>query len=107
MRDGGYAISGKLVIRLVRAGEAYWFEIYLTLASSGSCVEGPLMYSQFLEGEPWEVNFSHGPWHASGRIQDLQESVTPPPLPAQFRICIATYGDGERVWEEFLFEWIP
>jgi hypothetical protein len=88
-------------------GAASWFEVYVAVASSGSCVEGPLLYSNYLEGEPWEVNYNRGPWHASGKIEDLQDSVDPPASPDEFRICIATWGGGGRVWEEFSFRWLP
>jgi hypothetical protein len=91
----------------VGRGEAGWFEVYLALASSGSCVEGPLLYSNFLDGEPWQVDYSVLPWHAGGRLEDLQVSVKAPPLPDRFRICVAAWGGGERVWEEFFFDWLP
>jgi len=91
----------------VGSGDAGWFEVYVSAASSGSCIEGPLLYSNFLEGEPWVVRHNGLPWHASARAEDLQTSVEAPSLPGQFRICIATWGGGERVWEEFSFEWLP
>jgi hypothetical protein len=91
----------------VGSGEAAWFQIYVTPVGSGSCVDGPLLYSYYLEGEPWQVNYNESPWHAGGGSDDLQTFVTPPQLPGKFRLCIATWGGGERVWEEFFFEWLP
>jgi hypothetical protein len=96
-----------VVYKWVGDGEAYWFEIYISPANSDGCVEGPLLYSQYLEGEAWQANYNTGTWHASGRVEDLQAEVAAPALPDQFRICVATYGGGRRVWEEFLFQWLP
>jgi len=96
-----------VVYNWVGSGDAGWFEIYVSAASSGSCIEGPLLYSGLLEGEPWVVRYDEALWHASARAEDLQASVGAPALPGEFSICIATWGGGERVWEEFSFEWLP
>jgi hypothetical protein len=96
-----------VVYQWIGQGEAAWFEIYVAVADSGSCVEGPLLYSHYLEGEPWHVNYYAGPWHASGRVEDLQTAGSDIPEPGKYRLCIATWGGGERVWEEFSFEWLP
>jgi hypothetical protein len=88
-------------------GETGRFEIYLAVASSGSCFEGPLLYSGLLDGEPWTVNYYVGPWHAGSGWEDMKTVIPPPPWPDQFRICLTTEIGAERVWEEFLFEWGP
>lgn len=86
-------------------GEAQWFEIYLAVASSGSCDEGPLLYSHLLDGAPWNINYYLGPWYAGAEDSQI---VASPPLPDRFRVCVvAKNGDEDRVQEEFFFEWLP
>jgi hypothetical protein len=87
--------------------EANLYEVFLTIADSGSCVDGPLQYSRRLEGMQWNLNYYIGPWHASASAEDLQVTVDAPLVPAKFRICLAPLGIGEQVWEEFYFEWLP
>jgi hypothetical protein len=81
-----------------------WFEITLALASSGSCEHGPLLYSHYLEGQPWNVNYYLGPWYA--QREDVR-TVAPPPLPDDFRICVSAVLEETVLREEYLFEWLP
>ena len=95
-----------VAFRWVGPQEANLFEVYLAVASADSCLEGPLQYSRHLDSGKWNLNYFIGPWYASARAEDMDITVEAPGLPAQFRICIAPLGQGERAWEEFLFEWL-
>jgi hypothetical protein len=93
-----------IVYEWLAPDEVRWFEIYIALADSGGCDEGPLLYSRYVDGSPWNVNYYIGPWLVSaGDAQPLE----PPSLPDHFRICIANVDGGKRIQEEFLFEWLP
>jgi hypothetical protein len=96
-----------VAFRWLGPAEANLFEVFLARASASSCVDGPLLYSRRLDGTLWNVNYYIGPWHASGGADDMATNVDAPVLPQKFRICIAPLGGGERVWEEFFFEWLP